>query len=114
LERWRVAGATTWRYGFDGVRILSNAGAPVTLRGGSWRGRLERGRTLLLPAALGEVDVDGPADLLVGYLPDLARDVRAPLLAAGHGAAAIATLGEGLEEDHGDDPPVPDLGAGVG
>ena len=41
---------------------------------------------MLLPAALGWVEIDGPADVLTGYLPDLERDVRAPLLAAGHGA----------------------------
>lgn len=54
------------------------------------------GRALLLPAAPGEVTVTGPADLMVSYLPDLERDVRAPLIEAGHGPAAIAALGEGL------------------
>jgi mannose-6-phosphate isomerase len=50
---------------------------------------------VLLPAALGSVRVEGPADVLAGYHPDLERDVRAPLLAAGHGAPAIAALGGG-------------------
>jgi mannose-6-phosphate isomerase len=40
--------------------------------------------------------VSGPADLLAGYLPDLERDVRAPLATAGYGPEQIAGLGEGL------------------
>jgi mannose-6-phosphate isomerase len=52
---------------------------------------------VLLPAALGWVESDGPADVLTGYLPDLERDVRAPLLAAGHGARADRGCGAGLE-----------------
>jgi mannose-6-phosphate isomerase len=35
--------------------------------------------------------------VLLGYLPDLERDIRAPLLAAGYRADVIATLGEGLD-----------------
>ncbi|WP_345663696.1 type I phosphomannose isomerase catalytic subunit [Streptomyces venetus] len=94
LERW-TSGATL-RHSFSTVRILTNAGAPVTVTSGDRTVRLDRARTLLLPAALGEIHVQGPADVLIGYVPDLDRDIRAPLLAAGHGPAAIAALGEGL------------------
>ncbi|MDQ1047196.1 hypothetical protein [Streptomyces sp. V4I2] len=58
--------------------------------------RLGCARSLLLPAALGRVRIQGPADVLLGYLPDLEQDIRTPLLAAGHGAAAVAALGECL------------------
>ncbi|MET9762596.1 hypothetical protein ABZ016_26680, partial [Streptomyces sp. NPDC006372] len=79
--------------------------APIPWVGGAPPGRRAprgpprpppRARTLLLPAALGEIHIQGPADVLIGYVPDLDRDIRAPLLAAGHGPAAIAALGEGL------------------
>ncbi|MEU6776722.1 type I phosphomannose isomerase catalytic subunit [Streptomyces sp. NPDC046759] len=95
LERWTVGAARLTR-AFTTAQILSNAGAPVTVAAGGWTGRLDPARTLLLPAALGEVRVEGPADVLFGYVPDLEADIRAPLTAAGHGAPAIAALGEGL------------------
>ena len=49
--------------------------------------------SLLLPAALGEVRLSGPADLLIGYVPDLRQDIQAPLAAAGYGPAVMADLG---------------------
>ena len=96
LERWGAASGAAIRYRFDHATILSNVGAPVTLRAGTWAGRLGRAESRLLPAALGEITIEGPADVLLGYLPDLERDVRAPLAAAGHGPGLIASLGEGL------------------
>jgi mannose-6-phosphate isomerase len=95
LERWRVAG--TARLTVGTATVLSNVGAPVRLRTPGHEEVLGRARTVLLPAALGWVEIDGPADVLTGYLPDLEHDVRAPLLAAGYGAGAIAALGAGLE-----------------
>lgn len=65
---------------------------PVHVGAGGPPERLEPARTLLLPAALRETRIDGPADVLIGYLPDLEADVRAPLAAAGHGPQAIAGL----------------------
>ncbi|MGW0609395.1 type I phosphomannose isomerase catalytic subunit [Streptomyces sp. NPDC002788] len=97
LERRTSGAATPLVHRFSTARILTNAGAPVSVTAGPWTGRLDRARTLLLPAALGEVRIQGPADVLIGYVPDLDRDIRAPLLAAGHGPAAIAALGEGLD-----------------
>ncbi|MEU9475922.1 class I mannose-6-phosphate isomerase [Streptomyces sp. NPDC048191] len=96
LERWTAGAGARLTRGFATAQVLSNVGAPVTVAAGGWTGQLDPARTLLLPAALGEVWVDGPADVLFGYVPDLETDVRAPLAAAGHGAAAIAALGEGL------------------
>jgi mannose-6-phosphate isomerase len=97
LERWGVAGGAASRFAFDRAVVLSNAGAPAALWcGDGWSGTLGRAETLLLPAALGGVEVSGPADLLAGYLPDLERDIRVPLAAAGYGPERIAALGEGL------------------
>ena len=96
LERWQAGTTAPLRFTFSTAQILANVGAPVsvTVRGRS--ARLGRAESLLLPAALGEVEVAGPADVMVGYLPDLERDVRRPLTAAGYGPEVIATLGEGL------------------
>ncbi|WP_242122011.1 class I mannose-6-phosphate isomerase [Sphingomonas lacusdianchii] len=94
LERWTVANGARLDYRFDHATILSNAGAPVSVQSGSFTGRLEQAKSLLLPAALGHVAIEGPADLLIGYLPDLDRDIREPLSAAGYGAELIARLGD--------------------
>lgn len=94
LERWRVTGDTPWHYRFDHATVLSNVGLPLTVRAGTWADALGRAETLLLPAALGEVTITGPADVLIGYLPDLERDIRSPLAAAGYGPEVIASLGE--------------------
>jgi mannose-6-phosphate isomerase len=96
LERWRAGTAAPLVHDFSTALVVSNAGAPVTVESGGRAERLGRARSLLLPAALGRVRVEGPADVLFGYLPDLEQDIRAPLLAAGHGAAAVAALCEGV------------------
>ncbi|MFH9423891.1 type I phosphomannose isomerase catalytic subunit [Streptomyces sp. NPDC017529] len=98
LENWRVRAPGSAVPAFDTCVVLSNIGAGTDVTCGAVRETLGPAETLLLPAAaLGGIRVHGPADVLLGYLPDLERDVRAPLLAAGHDAAAIAALGEGLE-----------------
>ncbi|MFG2004177.1 class I mannose-6-phosphate isomerase [Spirillospora sp. NPDC048911] len=97
LERWRAATGSTFSYALATATIVSNVGAPVQLKTGGWTGTLPAASTLLLPAALGEVEVTGPADVMVGYLPDLETDIHAPLIAAGYGPEAIAALGETTE-----------------
>jgi mannose-6-phosphate isomerase len=93
LERWRAGTAEPLRHSFATAQILSNAGAPVRVRTGDWSEELGWAETLLLPAACGEVEIIGPADVLFGYLPDLDRDVRAPLLEAGYSRQVIGSLG---------------------
>lgn len=97
LERWHAGSTEPVRHSFATAQILTNVGAPVQVRAGDWAGELGRAQTLLLPAAVGQVEIEGPADVLFGYLPDLARDVIAPLTAAGYSPALIATLGESRE-----------------
>ncbi len=77
LERWSAGQASPLSYRFSTVRILTNVGAPVTVTAGSWTGPLGRAHTLL-PAVLGEVRIQGPADVLIGYVPELEHDIRAP------------------------------------
>ncbi len=70
-------------HSFETAVILSNAGVPVSASAGGSSQWLGRAETLLLPTALGRLEIAGPADVLMGYLPDLKRDVRKPLTAAG-------------------------------
>jgi mannose-6-phosphate isomerase len=99
LERWQVPGRHL--HGFAKAQVLSNIGAPFRL---SWSGGetlLERAETVLLPAALGEIMLDGPAELLVGYVPDLIDDIRVPLVSAGYQADAIGALGDVFDQSTG-------------
>jgi mannose-6-phosphate isomerase class I len=99
LERWHAGTAEPLRHSFATAQILSNVGAPVRVRTGAWSGELGRADTLLLPAVCGEVEITGPADVLFGYLPDLDRDVRAPLLEAGYSLQLIRSLGASRDAD---------------
>ena len=96
LERWRVGTAAPLHRDVTTAVVLSNVGAPARITVGGHSEVLGRAATVVLPAVSGEVEIVGPADVVAGYLPDLERDVRAPLRAAGYGPAAIAALGEGL------------------
>ncbi|WP_051846937.1 type I phosphomannose isomerase catalytic subunit [Streptomyces sp. NRRL F-5053] len=96
LERHRAVDGAGLALSFDSAVVLSNVGRPVRL---SWDGGTESlgaGATLLLPAVLARATVHGPADVLLGRVPELDRDIRAPLTAAGHDPAAVSALGEGV------------------
>lgn len=97
LERWKLSVphldvAHPWR-----CLTLSNVGPPARI---AWEGGEEvlgRAESLLLPAAIGDVTVsptNGEADLVACYVPDMARDIIAPLRASGHSDEAIRSLGE--------------------
>lgn len=94
LERWRVGNVAPARHEFGTALAISNVGLPVTVTSGSWSEVLDRAESLLLPASLGQVEISGPADVLVAYLPDLERDVVQPLTAAGYSRELISSLGE--------------------
>ena len=98
LERWTLTEphrepAHPWR-----CLTLSNVGEPVRLSYAGGEETLGRAESCILPAALGEMTVAPtgaePASLIACYVPDLARDIVAPLRAAGHTDEAIRTLGE--------------------
>lgn len=97
LERWSVGTVAPMRHIFDTALIVTNVGAPAAVTSGDWTETLGRAETLLLPASLGSVEITGPADLLIGYLPNLETDILAPLTAAGYARDIIASLGEGLD-----------------
>ena len=95
LERWRVNGtralAATGNVSF---RLLSCIAGELTIRAAAAEPvALRLGRTVLLPADLPEVTLDGRATVLCSWIGDLAEDVARPLLAAGHSRETIALLG---------------------
>jgi len=95
LERWALSEPHRVDAGPRRCTTLTNLGEPVSLRYDGGSERLERAESCVLPAALGTVDVEpeGDADLVACYLPDLQRDVVAPLRERGHAPDAIAALG---------------------
>lgn len=96
LERWALRGPHVEPAHPERCLTLSNLGAPVRLDSPGGSETLGRAESCVIPAALGELTIvpEGEADLIVCYVPDLERDVVAPLRAAGHDDAAIAALGE--------------------
>ena len=92
LERWRFS--ESQRFSFSRARIVSNTGEPLTVEANGVSVTLGRAESLLLPAALEEVTLHGAGELLIGYVPDLTRDVVAPLRQAGYSETAIAQLGD--------------------
>lgn len=107
LERWTLRAPHPVHLDGRHCLTLSNIGAPVRLDYAAGTETLDRGDSCLLPAALGDCMITpivsgevvdpgsgGETALIVCYVPDLARDIVAPLRTAGHGAAAIAALGQ--------------------
>lgn len=74
--------------------VLAKRG-PVSVRAGGDCVSLDAGAAVLVPGCLNEFEVDGLGAILDYYVPDLARDIVAPLRAAGHGDDAIVRLGGG-------------------
>jgi mannose-6-phosphate isomerase len=89
LERWRLSGRRR-------VAPLPTSARIVTAIDGGLLVDdlvLPRGATAILPADIGALTLDGDAELLVGYAPDIAVDVVEPLRSAGYAPASIRALG---------------------
>ena len=98
LERWTLTQPYTepshpWR-----CVTLSNVGETVHIEYEGGTETLERGEACILPAAIGETRIvpgdAGEASLIGCYVPDLERDVVAPLREAGYSDEEIRDLGE--------------------
>ncbi|WP_456268030.1 class I mannose-6-phosphate isomerase [Kushneria sp. AK178] len=89
----RVAIDTVYTRPIDRATLVSNLGAPCALHAGGETVALERGESVLLPAALGEVTLDGRAEVLMSYVPDLAA-LKARLERAGYTADDYRRLGD--------------------
>jgi mannose-6-phosphate isomerase len=98
LERWTLAEPFVEPAHPERFVTLSNAGgATVHIEYEGGEERLERGESCILPAYMGEARVvpeKVEASLVVCYVPDLERDVVAPLREAGYSDEEIRGLGE--------------------
>jgi mannose-6-phosphate isomerase len=98
LNKWSGFGASTapalltTEGRFRVVSVIAGSASLRTLDGQVMN--LVLGDTVLVPACHARVEVEASADteLLVSFVPDLERDVRAPLRAAGHSHEAIDAL----------------------
>ncbi|QEL11906.1 mannose-6-phosphate isomerase [Kushneria phosphatilytica] len=90
----RIVFTRGYRRSFDRAVLLSNPDAPITVRWANGETQLPRAESLLLPAALGEIELVGKGDVLMHYEPDLEHDVVAPLMAAGYSQHEIEQLGD--------------------
>ena len=96
LERWTLAEPYAEPAHPERCLTLSNVGDPVRIEHPGGTERLERAESCILPAAIGEVRLvpEGEASLITCYVPNLERDVVAPLREAGFSVEEIRTLGE--------------------
>ncbi len=96
LERWTLTEPYTEPAHPERCLTLTSVGDPVRIEYSGGTEGLGRAESCVLPAAIGEVRVvpDGEASLVVCYVPDLERDVVAPLREAGHSDEEIRALGE--------------------
>ena len=90
LERIEISGE--YERSFDQALIASNVGGDLAIHFGDEQGVLPRAETRLLPAALGSVRFEGNGELLLAYVPQMERDVWAPLRVAGYPDEAIRRL----------------------
>ena len=98
LERWTLSQPRVEPRHSERCITLSNVGEPVSLEYEGGAETLGRAESCVLPAAIGEVSVapegDGGASLICCYVPDLERDIVAPLREAGYSDEQIRGLGE--------------------
>jgi mannose-6-phosphate isomerase len=101
VERWTLTGPLTDPAHPERCLTLNNVGESVQIEYAGGTASLGRGESCVLPATIGEVSVSpGEAGGVAGgslvacYVPDLERDVVAPLQRAGHSDEEIRALGE--------------------
>jgi len=96
LERWTLREPHPEPSRPERCLTLSSVGDPVRIEYEGGTERLGRAESCILPAAIGEVRVvpEGEASLISCYVPDLERDVVAPLREAGYSDEVIRALGE--------------------
>ncbi len=97
MERWTLAESYVEPHHPERFVMLSNVGdgaVGIEYEGGSEH--LGRAESCILPAATGETRLlpEGEASLVACYVPDLERDVAAPLREAGYSDGEIRSLGE--------------------
>lgn len=89
----------------ESFHILLVKRGPLSIVASQDCATLQAGEAVLVPGSQERFDIQGDGIVLDYYVPDLARDIAAPLVKAGHGRDAIIGLGG--------DPATSDLAAAV-
>jgi len=90
----RILFVEGYRRYFSRPLLLSNLGESIEV---VWSGGtmiLPRAETLLLPAALGNIELNGRGEVLLNYEPNLDADIVVPLHQAGYSEREIQQLGD--------------------
>lgn len=99
LERWVVEKTfTAPSTGGGSFRLLSCISGSCRLRTGNDVLSITCGETVLVPADLNDLTLEGDATLLCGWIADLTSDVVTPLLDAGHSPEQIPLLDGGTRD----------------
>ncbi|MEK7793275.1 MAG: hypothetical protein AAB353_02035, partial [Candidatus Hydrogenedentota bacterium] len=91
-ERIRVQGAYACARN-DTFHILLGIDGDVRIVADGDEATLRRAQAVLIPGRIRDWRAEGDGEFLCYYVPELARDVVAPLRNAGHRAEAIVHLG---------------------
>lgn len=96
LERWTLTEPYAEPAHPERCLTLSNVGDTARIEYVGGVESLERGESCILPAAIGEVRIvpGGESSLISCYVPNLERDIVAPLREAGYPDEEIRALGE--------------------
>jgi len=96
LERWSLVAPHREPARPERCLTLTNLGDAVSIAFEGGVTTLGRAESCILPAAMGAFTLvpDSPTALIVCYVPNIERDIVAPLEEAGHPYAAISALGE--------------------
>lgn len=73
IERWQPRGSRVWRTDPRSAQVLTVLGGRAVLSANGTAVTVERGRTVILPAAMGEITLtpDGPTTVVVAGLGDV-------------------------------------------
>ncbi len=92
-ERRFPGDGQVWEKGLDSFHLVLAGEGPVMVCAGGMRLEVPRGGAVLVPGFVSSYTLGGECPVLVYYVPELARDLVRPLLAAGHARVAILGLG---------------------
>ncbi len=92
-ERFRLSGAFSRALSGDSFHLLLSTEGALSVCAGETGYELGRGESVLVPGSLTSYRVEGEGAFLDYYVPELKRDIIAPLVEAGHSHEAIGRLG---------------------
>lgn len=94
-ELLEVEGSITRETGGRSFHLVMATTGEINVAAGGTETTLKAGETAMVPGAEGAFQLSGRGQVLDYYVPDVERDIVAPLTRAGHGMEVIAQLGVG-------------------